>query len=81
MFNFGLPGSMCSEPAEADLNTPRREARFRGTTACIDHISAGFDSMKAGSMRPPLPPASTTIQHALPGASICPQWAGAGQND
>jgi hypothetical protein len=44
-------------------------------------MSAGFDSMKAGSMRPLHPLVSNTLQHALPGAGNSGACWRAEQND
>jgi hypothetical protein len=53
-----------------NLENPRTEERFHVIAACFGVMYAGFDSMKAGSMRPLLPPTSNTLHHALPAPSV-----------
>jgi hypothetical protein len=56
-------------------------ARFHNITACCGYMYAGFDSMKAGSMRPLHPLVSNTLHHALPGAGNRGACWRAEQND
>ena len=63
------------------FENPEIGARFHDITAGCGDMYAGFDSMKAGSMRLLLPPVSNTLQHTLPDAANGGACWRAEQND